>query len=223
MNNTTQEPLEQRLVRLEQSLRRARRCILALGVVLLLIGTMAAAEGPFAPLVCGALTVKSPGGQTVTTLDQDGNVGVGGKLQVNGDTNFGRDLTVLGKLTVGGVNIAAARQGGPQIKVGGELVCIRGANEQANASLGHKQFLNNGACQTLAFPVPAGRTVLAAWPVIVDYHVRNDVPADRYRRWWKDWAGYFSADSDRTNILVGGTPQDQGYFLIDVKYLYTEK
>jgi hypothetical protein len=107
----------------------------------------------------------------------------------------------------------------PAIKFAVETVFVRGANEATAPGRPHAQFVNKDCVQTLDFPVPDHRTVIGAWPVIVDHHADY---GPKYRRFWRDWIGYFAANSSGKKFHVGGTPQSEGFFVIDIGYLYTE-
>ncbi len=66
-------------------------------------------------------------------------------------------------------------------------------------------------------PRAFGKQVLAAFPVIVDHHA--DVAA--YKRWWRDWTGYFAVGSLEGNkVMFGGSGQSFGRWTLDIVVLY---
>jgi hypothetical protein len=88
--------VEERLAVVERRLARSRGVLLA---VVLAVPTVflvtAAADLKLADLVANSVTIRNPDGKSVTELSPDGS------------TNVGKDLTVGGKLTVGGTDVAA--------------------------------------------------------------------------------------------------------------------
>jgi hypothetical protein len=113
---------------------------------------------------------------------------------------------------------------GVKVKYDQLTVCVIGykENKVSQVEVQNKQFKKADITEDFIFKVQQGRTVVGAWPVVRDFHARNDMPKDGMRRFWKDWQGYFDVRFGPGGVIVGGTSQPQGYFFIEIGYLYTE-
>jgi hypothetical protein len=201
-----------RIQQLERQIRGLRRFVFGLSLCAVAVACIAAQMSSDPPQAVKAkLSIIDNNGTPKIVLNQNGDADIQGKLTVKGPLLLdGKDISKVLQQAPGRPPAPAAV---PILKVGETRIII----VAPAAPAGPQDYMLQGP-NVQDFIKDVGHRVVACWPVIRDHHA--DYPG--YARWWKEWKGYFGVYVKGDKICWFGGPQDNGRWVVDVIYLYTD-